>query len=77
MIFSKSVAVPLTPKVLSTVVTCVRTAVAVMGTTGGTKVLPEKLLAVTPKVAATMLVNGVTPMAAGAPPTLGTTANND
>ena len=68
---------PLTPKVLNTVTTCVRTAVGVITTAGGVKVVPEKLLAVTPKEAATMLVRGVTPMEAAVPPTVGTTANKD
>ena len=74
---SSSVAEPLTPKVLNTVTTWLRTAVAVMAVAGGTKLPPEKLLAVTPNEAATILVSGVTPMAAGAPPTLGTTASKD
>ena len=74
---SSSAEVPLTPKTLKTVTTCVRTAAGVMTTAGGVKLVPEKLLAVTPSEAATMLVRGVTPMAAGAPPTLGTTASND
>ena len=44
---------------------------------GGVKVLELKLLAVTPTLAATILVNVVTPMDAGAAPKLGTTAKID
>ena len=68
---------PVTPNVLRTVTTWLRTASAVMLAAGGANVPPVKLLAVTPRLAATMLVNGVTPIDAEVPPTLGTTAKSD
>ena len=75
--FSSAAAVPEMPNVFKTVTTLLRTASATMVLAGGVKVLELKLLAVTPTLAATMLVNEVTPMDEGAAPTLGTTAKRD
>uniref|UniRef100_UPI004048228B hypothetical protein n=1 Tax=Limnohabitans sp. TaxID=1907725 RepID=UPI004048228B len=61
----------------NTATTLLRTASATMGLAGGVKSPELKLLEVTPTLAATILVKEVTPMAAGAAPTLGTTANRD